>query len=126
MSASTMGIILVALAYIGIPAMTANGTEKRLSFERESSKNHVGTNQCIRPHTVTQSNIYGTIFLVIPHHSFDDVCHFSFQVLLLSIVLFLLQAVSLILSTKSAMYFSNHSFPSVNPQTTHKSIPETT
>lgn len=55
-SASTIGIILVALAYIGIPIITAIGTAKGLSAVMYFSKNPVGTNQWIMAQSQTHKS----------------------------------------------------------------------
>ena len=55
-NAWTIGITLVALAYIGIQIITAKGTANGLFLVIYTSKNPVGMKPCIAAPTATQSN----------------------------------------------------------------------
>ena len=68
-NACTIGITLVALAYIGIPTITAIGTANGLLLVICCSKNPVGRKPWIAAPTATHSNTYGVTFLVIFHAS---------------------------------------------------------
>lgn len=69
MSACTMGMTLVAFAYMGIQTSTAMGTANGLCLVMYFSKNPVGMYPWMTAPTPTHNSIYGMTFFVIDRAS---------------------------------------------------------
>lgn len=71
----TIGIIPLALVYIGTHNNTANGTPYQDHSDKYISKNQVGTNPCISHQIATHTRTYGKIFFIKSRESLTTDFH---------------------------------------------------